>query len=120
MPYGSAFHFAAEEYLLLEGIENPFHCMLYVEFKVETGREWLTKRTCRGYKELARAGIEVLKVVTYKDPKSYMLRAIDRTHQWIQETNEGKPAWLNLKAKRLYHECECQQRKKLSVLVVNA
>ena len=116
----SAFHAAVAEHFLMENVKNPQECLLYVEFKNETGRQWLTKAASKGCKELKQAGIEVLNCVTYKDTKSYMLRAIDKTHQWIQETNEGKPAWLNLKAKRLYHECECQQRKKLSVLVVNA
>ena len=83
MPYGSAFHFAAEEYLLLEGIENPFHCLLYVEFKVETGRRWLTTAASKGCKELKQAGIEVLNCVTYKDPRSFVLKAIDTTHQFL-------------------------------------
>ena len=79
----SAFHAAVAEHFLMENVKNPQECLLYVEFKNETGREWLTKAASKGCKELKQAGIEVLKCVTYKDPRSFVLTAIDTTHQFL-------------------------------------
>jgi len=73
---------AVEEHFLMENVDDQ-ECLLYVEFKAETDRQWLTKARCKGYKELKQAGIEVLKCVTYADPRSFVLTAIDATHQWV-------------------------------------
>ena len=79
---GSAFHAAVEERFLLESVDDQ-ECLLYVEFKAETGRQWLTKAASKGFKELKQAGIEVLKSVTYDDPRSFVLKSIDTTHQFL-------------------------------------
>ena len=80
---GSAFNAAVEERFLLESVDDQ-ECLLYVDFRVETDRQWLSKATSLGYKELKQAGIKVLRVVTYKDPREYLLKAIGSTHQWLQ------------------------------------